>query len=181
MRVVSAQPRQIEIPSVTPVEMSLDALHAAAQMRIQRLGFCFGGYWPLQQIHAAAKHRGVPAELQQARDACQEVINADDAAIARMVQDRRLTPSAPSSVEVVRSMAEAGAASNVRHIDASRPRVSLGEQLAAMERRGFRFTIHGPDLRVAAPPGEMTAGDRGLILQHKAEIVAHMTALEEVF
>jgi hypothetical protein len=181
MRVVSAQPRQIGVPSAAPVEMSLDALHAAAQMRIQRLGLCFGGYWPLQQIHAAAKHRGVPGELQQAYDACQEVINADDAAITRMIEDRRVTPSAPSSAEVVRSMAADGAASNVRAIEASRPRVSLAEQLAALERRGFRFTVHGPDLRVAAPPGEMTAGDRGLILQHKAEIVAHMTALEEVF
>ena len=64
---------------------------------------------------------------------------------------------------------------------ATRPRVSLAEQLSAMESRGFRFTAAGTELRVNAPLGLMSDRDRDLIRDNKDAIVAHLNGYEEVF
>ncbi len=174
---------QAPLASALPVVVDLDTLHARAQARIRAhptgVGY-HGQYSPLGMVVQRAKHLGGAFRV-AALASCQDVLDATDADLDRALRAQRPSPNTPTGVEQAAHHTAAQLQTHRAAIDAMRPRVSLAEQLAAMEHRGFRFTAHGDELRVVAPPGAMTDGDRGLIRENKPGILAHLNALAEVF
>lgn len=169
--------------STLPVVVDLDGLHARAQARIKAhpagVGY-HGQYSPLGMLVQRAKHLGGAFRV-AALASCQDVLDATDADLDRALRAQRPSPNTPTGTEQAAQHSAAQLRTHNAAIDAMRPRVSLAEQLAAMEHRGFRFAAHGDELRVVAPPGVMTEGDRGLIRENKGGILAHVNALAEVF
>ena len=163
-----------------PMDMTLAGLHTAAQARLARhpAGAAFQAtrYQPLAQLVNQGEQLGGEWRV-IAMAACQDVLAADDVAVARMLRDGRVSPNARTGPELV----EARVAAHRAIVTPHRPRVSLAEQLSAMEGRGFRFTVDGSELRVHAPGGLMSDADRDIIRTNKAAIVAHMHASSEVF
>ena len=141
-------------------------------------------YHPLAQLVAQGKHFG-GAQLVAALDACVAVANADEPALARMAQWKRAAPDMPNGSEMAASRHAANVATMRQSADMAdaltRPRVTLREQLSAMESRGIRISVSGRHLKVHAPEGVMTEGDRTLLREHKAEIIGWLAGNEETF
>jgi hypothetical protein len=170
-------------PSLPP---SIVAAYAKAQARLRQsaaAGYSDQYRFLMELVEQAKQWGGHYAT--DALAACEAIAVADEAALTRMVQRRRVAPDTPTYEESA-TLRQASALL-VKEQNAamgaltSRPRMSLAEQVATLEGRGFRFSVHRNDLRVAAPPGVMTDSDRTLIRNNKAAIVAHMAADAEVF
>ena len=120
-----------------------------------------------------------------ALQACLDIADADESTIARMVFQKRAAPNLPNGMEVANARQAAAMDANRQAAQfaaqASRPRVSLAEQLAAMETRGIRIHTEGRHLKVHAPDGVLTDGDRTLLREHKAEILGWLQSNEETF
>ena len=171
------------LTSTPTVIADLESLHARAQARIKAhpagIGY-HGQYSPLGTLITRAKHLGGAFRV-AALASCQDVLDASDADLDRALRTQRPSPNTPTGPEQAAQHQAAQLQTHQAIINATRPRVSLAEQLVAMQSRGFGFTIRGTELHVVAPPGAMTEGDRGLIRENKAEILAHFTTLAEVF
>ena len=168
------------LAQTAPVDLA--TMHRQAQARIQRhpvgVGF-HGHYQPLMELVRRAEHFGGALRV-DALTACQAAAAADDDTLARMLRDRRPAPAVPTGPEMVDAQI-------ARHQNAlaatalARPRVTLAEQLSAMERRGIRIAADGRHLKVHAAPGVVTESDRTLLREHKPEILAWLQGNEETF
>ena len=178
MSATTARPIEPQMPT------DLAAAYAKAQAKFRcspAVGYS-DQYHPLAQLVEQGKRWG-GVHLVPALEACLAVAEADEPALARMVRWKRPAPDMRSGDEVAAAHASAGAQANKMATDMAalltRPRVTLREQLSAMESRGIRITVAGRHLKVHAPDGVVTDGDRALLRDHKAEIIGWLAGNEE--
>ena len=177
----------LPIRSIAPqMPPTLAVAYVAAQTRLRQ---SFGAHYndqypPLMQLVEQGKRWG-GQHAATALEACQEIAQADEAAIARMVVLGRPAPGMQSGLE--RADARHAATVHTNRLAGevaamiSRPRVTLAEQLSAMESRGIRISVQGRHLKVHAPDGVVTEADRALLREHKPEIIAWLDTNAETF
>lgn len=165
-----------------PVDLASAYARAQARFRMSPAMQFSDLYHPLRELVEQGRQFGGVHRV-AALQACVAAADADEPALARMAQWKRPAPDMPTGAERAADRHVANAATSQQAVDmaalANRPRVTLAEQLGAMQSRGIRINVQGRHLKVHAPDGVVTDGDRALLREHKAQIIGWLESNEE--